>query len=579
MAKLLPPYIDKSCKSTGEKMIFDIFKNNSFTKDWIVLHSLNLSQHTVRLYGEIDFLILIPGGGIFVMEVKGGDVKCINGVWYFTDKFKNTYTSNVGPFNQSRDAMFSLRNAIEKEFGRGHKLTKILSGFICAFPHISFDKHSVEYEPWQILDKDSIQSGTESFFKNLVQQFIQKHRGQKWFSEKDSLPDAHDLNTLCDFLRGDFERIRTLKERLTEFDKQVTTYTGEQFRILDSIQLNERSVTQGSAGTGKTMIAIESAVRVAAEGKTVFLTCYNRLIGEWMQKQVEEWKDKITVSSLHSYLFEQSKGFNYDKTQDSKQDFYSKYLPNLLKDIFQKGISKKFDKLIIDEGQDLIRDEYLNLFDSMVTGGLANGNWEIYGDFERQAIFAQLSREEMLLLISKNSQPPKFLLKINCRNTRQIGEETSIISGFEKPPFLLEHLEGIPVEYIFYKDEADQKKLLGEQLKKLSESGLPFNELIIVSPRKFENSCSNSFSGFTIREIKNTNEIAAPQNFFGFATVQSYKGMESNYVVITDIEDLTSEVAKSLLYVGMSRAKYGLILLIAESMRNDYREILKSKLN
>ena len=468
---------------------------------------------------------------------------------------------------------------VEKEFGRGHKLTRILSGFICAFPHVSFDKHSVEYEPWQILDKDSIQSGAESFFKNLVQEFIQKHRGQRWFSEKDSLPDADDLNKLCDFLRGDFERIRTVKERLTEFDKQVKTYTGEQFRILDSIQLNERSVTQGSAGTGKTMIAIESAVRAAAEGKTVFLTCYNRLIGEWMQKQVEEWKDKITVSSLHSYLFEQSKGFNYDKTQDSKQDFYSQYLPNLLKDIFQKGISKKFDKLIIDEGQDLIREEYLNLFDSMVTGGLANGNWEIYGDFERQAIFAQLSKEEMLLLISKNSQPPKFLLKINCRNTRQIGEETSIISGFEKPPFLLEHLEGIPVEYIFYKDETDQKKLLGEQLKKLSESGLPFNELIIVSPRKFENSCSNSISGFTIREIKNTSEIAAPQNFFGFATVQSYKGMESNYVLITDIEDLTSEVAKSLLYVGMSRAKYGLILLIAESMRNDYREILKSKLN
>ena len=61
MAKLLPPYIDKSCKSSGEKIIFELFKNNSFTKDWIILHSLNLSQHTIRLYGEIDFLILIPG--------------------------------------------------------------------------------------------------------------------------------------------------------------------------------------------------------------------------------------------------------------------------------------------------------------------------------------------------------------------------------------------------------------------------------------------------------------------------------------------------------------------------------------
>lgn len=579
MAKLLPPYINKNCKSTGERMLFDIFKHSSFTKDWIILHSLNLSQHSKRLYGEIDFLILIPCGGIYVMEVKGGDVKCIDGVWQFNDKFGNTYTSNIGPFNQARDAMFSLRSAIEKEFGKGHKITKILSGFFCAFPHVSFDKHSVEYESWQILDKDSIRSCAETFFQNLVQQFIQKHKGQKWFSEKDSLPDAKELNLLCDFLRGDFERVRTIRERLEEFDRQVKSYTAEQYRILDSIQLNERSITQGSAGTGKTMIAIESAIRAAAEGKSVFLTCFNKLIGEWMQKQVEEWKDKITVSSLHSYLFDQSKGFDYDKTQGNKQDFYSKYLPTLLKDFFQKGISKKFDKLIVDEGQDLIREEYLNLFDSMVTGGLGNGNWEIYGDFERQAIFAQLSKEEMLSLINRSAQPTKFLLKINCRNTKQIGEETSLISGFNKPPFLLEHLEGIPVEYIFYKDEAEQKKLLADQLKKLSESNLPFYELIIVSPRIFEHSCSTSFSGFTIKEIKKTSEISATQNFFGFATVQSYKGMESNYVVITDIEDLSSEVAKSLLYVGMSRARYGLILLIAESMRNQYREILKSKLN
>ncbi|PKO02903.1 MAG: hypothetical protein CVU43_05650 [Chloroflexi bacterium HGW-Chloroflexi-5] len=579
MAKLLPPYIDKNCKSTGERMLFDIFKNSHFTKDWIILHSLNLSKHTKRLYGEIDFLLLIPGGGIYVMEVKGGDVKCIDGVWHFTDKFNNTNTSNIGPFNQARDAMFSLRSAIEKEFGKRHKFTKILYGFFSAFPHIIFDKHSVEYESWQVLDKDYIQKGTEGFFYNLIQNFIQKHKTQKWFSVKDSLPDANDLNALCYFLRGDFERVRTVKERLAEFDKDVKKYTEEQCRILDSIQLNERSVTQGSAGTGKTMIAIESAVRAAAEGKTVFLTCFNRLIGEWMQKQVYEWKDKITVSSLHSFLFEQSKGFNYDKSQSSKQDFYSKYLPTLLKDIYQRGISRKFDKLIVDEGQDLIREEYLNLFDSMIIGGLKSGNWEIYGDFERQAIYSQLPKKEMFELLKQSGQYSNFLLKINCRNTKQIGEETSLISGFEKPPFLLEHLQGIPVEYFFYKGEADQKRILGEQLKKLNESKLPFNELVILSSKIFEHSCSYSFSDFTIKEIKNTGEFAMTQNIFGFATVQSYKGMESNYIMITDIEDLTSEIAKSLLYVGMSRARYGLILLIAESLRNDYRELLKRKLD
>jgi len=576
VAKLLPPYIDKSCKSTGEKMIFEIFKNNSFTKDWIILHSLNLSQHTVRLYGEIDFLILIPGGGIFVMEVKGGDVKCIDGVWHFRDRHGNV-NKNKSPFNQARDAMFSLRSAIEKEFGKGHKFTKILSGFLCAFPHISFDKHSVEYEPWQILDKDSIQSGTESFFKNLIQSFIQKHKGQRWFSEKDSLPDANDLNSLCDFIRGDFERLRTVKDRLAEFDKEVKKYTEEQYRILDSIQLNERSVTQGSAGTGKTMIAIESAVRAAAEGKTVFLTCFNRLIGEWMQKQLEDWNN-ITVSSLHSYLFELSKGFDYDKTQKDNQDFYSKYLPNLMKEFFKIGVQGKFDKLIIDEGQDLIREEYLGLFDSMLTGGLANGNWEIYGDFERQAIYAQFSKSEMLDLLKTFGHHSKHLLRINCRNTKEIGEETSLISGFEKPPFLLEYLEGLPVAYHFYRDEAHQKQILNEQLKKVSAESLPFNELVILSLKKFENSCVKSFSEFPIVEIKTASEFSASQKHFGFATVQSYKGMESNYILITDIEDLSSEVAKSLMYVGMSRARYGLILLISETMHNQYYNILKNKL-
>jgi len=37
------------------------------------------------------------------------------------------------------------------------------------------------------------------------------------------------------------------------------------------------------------MIAMESAVRAASANKKVLLTCYNRLIGEWMEKQLEDW--------------------------------------------------------------------------------------------------------------------------------------------------------------------------------------------------------------------------------------------------------------------------------------------------
>jgi len=310
MAKLSPPYIDKDCKSNGERMIFDMLKRDSFTEDWIVLHSLNLSQHTKRLYGEIDFLLLIPNAGVFVMEVKGGDVRCKNGEWEFIDRYGNI-TKNKSPFNQARDAMFSLQAEIKKEFGAGHKFTRIQFGFFVAFPQVDFDKQSVEYQQWQVFDRKNYNSNHETFFKNLIHQFTERHKTQFWFSPTESLPSRQNLEELCYFLRGDFIRVRSAKERLAEFDSHVKTYTEEQFGVLESIELNERSLVQGSAGTGKTMIAIESAIRAAEEGKRVFLTCYNRIIGEWMQKQLEGWSS-ITVSSLHSYLVELTKGFDYD---------------------------------------------------------------------------------------------------------------------------------------------------------------------------------------------------------------------------------------------------------------------------
>lgn len=576
MAKLSPPYIDRNCKSSGERMIFEMFKKDAFTKDWIVLHSLNLSQNANRLYGEIDFLLLIPKAGIFVLEVKGGDVKCKDGIWHFIDRFGNS-NINKSPFNQARDAMFSLKAAIKKEFGENHSFNRIQYGFFVAFPQVNFDKHSVEYEQWQIFDKGRYNSNHQTFFNELIQQFSLKHKTQPWFSVSDSLPEHKDLMTIYDFLRGDFERVRTMEDKISEFENQVKIYTSEQFIILDSVEINERSVIQGSAGTGKTMIAIEAAIRAASEGKRIFLTCFNRLIGDWMQKQVEGWKENITVSSLHSYLFELCKGFDYDTSQVERQDFYTSYLPMLLKTYFDIGISEKYDLLIVDEGQDLIRKEYLELFNSLLHGGLNKGCWQIYGDFESQSIYSQLSKSEMFYLLGQYGFFSNFLLKINCRNTKQIGEETSLISGFDKPPFLLEYLEGTPVEYYFYHDEVHQNKLLFERLKKFSDENLPHNHLVILSPSRLEKSGLVSFHGYSIKEIKPSKDVIMDNKSYGFATIHAYKGMESNIVIMTDINDLSSLKGKSLMYVGMSRAKFALILFISETARNQYYDIILSK--
>ena len=51
MAKLIPNVLKDSIQSRGEVKIFNYFKNeNEITKDWIILHSLNMSLHKQNFF-------------------------------------------------------------------------------------------------------------------------------------------------------------------------------------------------------------------------------------------------------------------------------------------------------------------------------------------------------------------------------------------------------------------------------------------------------------------------------------------------------------------------------------------------
>ncbi|MGI8640889.1 MAG: nuclease-related domain-containing protein, partial [Pyrinomonadaceae bacterium] len=90
MARMIPPYLSADIKSQAEKKIFEFFKNDPSASNYTVLHSLGLSRHIKRQYGEIDFVVLAPGEGIFCLEIKGGRIKRENGLWTFTNRFGQT---------------------------------------------------------------------------------------------------------------------------------------------------------------------------------------------------------------------------------------------------------------------------------------------------------------------------------------------------------------------------------------------------------------------------------------------------------------------------------------------------------
>ena len=251
MARMLPPHISDEVKSTGERQIFDLFKNDPGTENWIVLHSLALAKHTKRLYGEIDFLILAPDLGIFCLEVKSGDTRREEGLWKFTNRFGEVTTSARSPFQQAQEAMFSLIGAVQKKFGESHRLSRLLYGFGVMFPHIVFKSEDTEIEWWQIYDRDSRRSPVKNYIEQLSKYTRKKVEHSRWFSEADSIPRKSDVDQLVSYLRGDFEKLAAPRQKLSDVEEQLNEFTAEQYRCLDELQDNPRCLFQGGGRDGK----------------------------------------------------------------------------------------------------------------------------------------------------------------------------------------------------------------------------------------------------------------------------------------------------------------------------------------
>jgi hypothetical protein len=95
--------------SPGERDIFSRLKTAEKGKDWIVLHSLELLAHTKKSQSEADFVFLVPGKGVLVLELKAAKT-ITHGVdgWKIGEK-----TEKRGPFVQAKEAMFSIMEYLE----------------------------------------------------------------------------------------------------------------------------------------------------------------------------------------------------------------------------------------------------------------------------------------------------------------------------------------------------------------------------------------------------------------------------------------------------------------------------------
>ena len=551
------PNLISDTKSDAEKNVFRWLKNDPKTNGWVVLHSYPLFHHETLIVGEADFVVIAPNLGIFVLEVKGGLVERKEGAWYFTGRQGVSGPKKRGPFEQAEDAIQSIMTLIRNKYGANSHLGRLIFGYGCVFPDMSFDYSSPEFEKRIIFDeKNNGQIG--KYISFLSKYWMGRFEQTYGFSPADKLPTKEDVKELTYFLRPNFEDLTPLRTIFHSSEKQIEKLTNEQYQIIDCLEDNKRSIIVGSAGTGKTLLGVQSFIKnIQEKQQRVAFFCFNRLLGNYIKSGIPN--DMISngsfVGNIHSFItsYLQKKDSSFS-VPDTNVDYYYKHelLEKFIEIISGDFDFEPFDMIIVDEAQDLMSDEYLLVFDSLLKNGFSRGSWQLFADFENQDINSDyhLSEPEAK---EKIGNPASFRLTINCRNTFQICKEIENVADV-KYKNIINQISGQPVDHIEYSSHEEGSVVLDKKLDELlKDNKINYADVIILSPKKREDSIAFKSK----YKIVDYSVNGSQKQSIDFSTIQAFKGLEKAVVLLVDVESYNID---KLLYVGLSRAKVGLFV-------------------
>ncbi len=516
--KIIPhrPY---ETNSRAEYRVFDKLKEAFVgSDDYVAFHSLNLTKHKDKRFGEADFVIICRYG-LFVLEVKGGGISCHEGVWSAIDRNDEQHRIQ-NPFKQAQTALHAIHQEIKGLDRFAHLFIPIGYGVI--YPDVNWRQQSAEWEMPIICDRNKFKN-----FESFLVQFF-KH----WHHKPNNSNDLSvtEINNIAQYLRPNFEIWESLYCKLASAEQMVITLTDEQYSYLDIVASNRRVLCSGGAGTGKTFLALELSNRIARADKSVMIVCKSHWLKHYLQsKLMNEFVIIATIKGAKVAL--------------------------------KRAGIEQCDALIVDEGQDLFNREDMALLDELLVGGLAQGEWYIFHDVNNQSgLFESLDRRALELL--ESYAPAKVPLSKNCRNTNPILHMVEGLLGVQMGSKNIDNGANV-IEKFDYKKSG---VILDNMLDELLKNGVSTSSITILSPLNYEQSSVNRLPEIRKQQIIQLDEYSIqsfPPTGISFAEIKHFKGLENEVIILVDMYQLSSnrQSHKVLYYVAMSRAR-GLLSII-----------------
>ena len=495
----------------SELKAFDAFKGLS--DDWHIFYSVAwVGVRGKRVGdGEADFVLVHPKHGAIIVEVKGGGISVEGGRWSSTGRSGAHPIKD--PFRQATETKTALHKWFDKEIG-----LHLMTGHSVLFPDFSDIGALGPHAPTEITITPKDYAEINAKMEGVA---------RKWGLVANL--SAKQLGVVSRALAPKTSARRTLADEALDAQREIIELTQEQVRAFAGMRRNRRAVVFGGAGTGKTILALEKAAEFDAQGGSVLLVCYNKLLASRLQKDARLSQAKVTT--FHALCVEEIRRAGRETPHNPATDWWEHEAAELFIDALVET-GRSFDAIVVDEGQDFARSWISAL--------------EIAGTHGNETPFYVFADENQMLWPRDWEAPSGWFvyeLTINCRNTVEIAKRLEpIVPGSA----ICRGARGPEARWTVLRASDRASRVVIQQVEDLLDEGFSPSELAVL--------CENPGTARELQSMSVGVEGFCPFDGPGIPveTISRFKGLEAPAIVL--VLEREGNPPDVQCYVGFSRA-------------------------
>lgn len=366
---LSSPLVSGAQSTSGEKRLATRF-SELLEDDYLCWYDVPVGPQ----YQHPDFILLHPGRGLLILEVKDWSLDSIIEAKpdSFTVDFGAGRKMQPNPIEQARQYAHVVVNLLKSDpnlinptgdayagnltfpWGYGVVLTNITRR------QLHSSGLSTVLRPRLVLCKDEMTESAEAedFQKRLWDMFNVD------FSSKLTLPQVERIRARL------FPEIRVSRNNLFVEDAEPNAAEEPATLDLRVMDLQQEAIARGLgeghriihgvAGSGKTLIlAYRCEFLARTLVKPILVLVYNKALAAWLAHQIDArgLADRVTVRTFHGWCLDQLTLYHVPKPASEGQSFFQDLVAAVIRAVDSGQIPRaQYGALLIDEGHDFQSD-------------------------------------------------------------------------------------------------------------------------------------------------------------------------------------------------------------------------------